>query len=104
MSNGGHVMSVREMIETLDVVTNHYDAVHRHNSWTDIARESIICWHYPYFCVYLLSTRHCMTSTHDESSKSFLSILAYQKLSNTGDSKALVGNEINYIHNSKVNY
>ena len=41
MSDGGHVMSVREMIETLDVVTNHYDAVHRHNSWTDIARESI---------------------------------------------------------------
>ena len=44
MCGGGHVMLVKEKIETMDIVAIRYDALHHHhpyNSWTDIVRESI---------------------------------------------------------------
>ena len=41
MCGGGHVMSVKEKIETLDVVAIRYAVHHPYNNWTDIARKSI---------------------------------------------------------------
>ena len=43
MCGGGDVVSVKEKIETLDVVAIRYDAAvhYPYNSWTDIARKSI---------------------------------------------------------------